>query len=116
MDKPIQITVGAGGYNPVAGATEYNNPDLRGLDGYVVKSGYAIFDYNNWEPISSGGFRLLNGNEFSDNEIWFFVPTGIEYNTSGDNYTNGFKYSQVISKLFPRIGWRRPTKDGYANI
>jgi len=116
MIKPIQIIVGAGGYNPTADTDEYNNPDLKGLNGYVERSGYGTWDYTKWEPISTGGFRLLNGFTFAEGETWFFHVTGIDYSTGTSVYTNGFKYSQVMAALFPRIGWRQPTKTGYAGI
>lgn len=116
MIKPIQIIVGAGGYNPTADTDEYNNPDLKGLNGYVERSGYGTWDYSKWEPISTGGFRLLNGFTFAEGETWFFHVTGIDYSTDSSVYTNGFKYNPVMTALFPRIGFRQPTKDGYSSL
>lgn len=106
MSLPIQITVGGGGLNPVAGATEYNNAALQGLSGYVDRSGYGIWDFSNYQVLSTGGFRLLNGFTFSADEVWSFVPVGSVYNP-GENsgYTNGFNYARVIPALQGRLGW-----------
>lgn len=106
MSLPIQITVGGGGNNPIAGATEYNNTALAGLSGYVDRSGYGIWDFSNYQVLSTGGFRLLNGFTFSAGEVWTFVPVGAVYNPSeATGYTNGFNYSKVIPALMPRLGW-----------
>lgn len=106
MAQPVQIVVGGGGVNPVAGATEYNNPQLAGLTGYVDRSGYGIWGYENYEILPTGGFRLLNGFTFSDGEVMFFVPTGLNYGVADTSaYTNGFNATQVLSALVGRVGW-----------
>lgn len=106
MSLPIQITVGAGGLNPVAGSSEYNNPALEGIAGYVVKEGYGIWGYENYQLLSGGGFRLLNGYLFETGANYFFVPvTAVFDNESVSGYTNGFNFNQVVSALLGRVGW-----------
>lgn len=114
--NPIQITVGGGGNNPADGTTEYNNTDLAGTEGYVSRSGYGTWDYTNYQVLSTGGFRLLNGFKFKSGEVWFFHPTGVQYNTAVVNYTNGFDYNKVMNVMFTRIGWRQTTKSGYSSL
>jgi len=106
MAQPVQIVVGGGGVNPVAGATEYNNAALAGVQGYVEKSGYGIWGYENYEILATGGFRLLNGLTFSQDDVLFFVPTGINYDTAGTSaYSNGFNTNKVLTALVGRLGW-----------
>lgn len=106
MAQPVQIVVGGGGVNPVAGATEYNNPALAGVQGYVDKSGYGIWGFENYEILATGGFRLLNGLTFSQDEVMFFVPTGLAYNgEAGSGYSNGFHVAKAFGALVGRLGW-----------
>ena len=114
MIKPIQITVGAGGYNPADGDTEYNNPDLAGLDGYVDKSGFGTWTYENYEIIPTGGFRLLNGFTFDDGAVFFFFPTAYSSLTGSATYTNGFHYSKILTAMLGRLAWKQPTESEYA--
>jgi hypothetical protein len=106
MVQPIQITVGGdGAYDPIAGDTEYNNPDLAGINGFVDKSGYGTWGYENYQILSTGGFELLNGLTFTNGEVMFFHPTSLNYNTTVTGYTNGFYFNKVINALFGRVGW-----------
>lgn len=115
---PIQFKVGAGGNNPIAGATEWNYPALKGINGFIDKSGFGIWGYSNYQVLSSGGIRLLNGLEFSGDDDFSFVPVGLFYQVTGESgsYTNGFNLNAVLSKLVGRLGWMQtpgsPTLDG----
>lgn len=106
MSLPIQITVGAGGLNPVAGSSEYNNTALAGIAGYVVKEGYGIWGYENYQLLSTGGFRLLNGGLFELGANYFYVSVAAAFDVNSvSGYTNGFNFNQVVSALLGRIGW-----------
>lgn len=103
---PVQIKVGGGGTNPVAGAAEWNEPLLKGVNGYIDKSGFGIWEFSNYQVLKSGGIRLLNGLTFSDTEVLSFVPVNAFYDATNTNgYTNGFNTSLVLSKLVGRVGW-----------
>jgi hypothetical protein len=78
---------------------------------WVEKTGYGPYDYDKWQERSGGGFNLI-GATFQENERWYVHPTGLSYGTGQTTYTNGFNYSQVISALFGRVGWRQPTITG----
>jgi len=109
--KPVEIIVGRGGpYDPIAGTTECPMPAFAGQQLWVEKTGYGPYDYDKYQERSGGGWKLTGaGNTFVINERWFVHFTGLSYGTGQTSYTNGFNYSQVISALFGRVGWRQPT-------
>ncbi|MBK7885476.1 MAG: hypothetical protein IPJ81_18050 [Chitinophagaceae bacterium] len=110
MSKPIQIIVGGGGqYDPVPDTTDYNNPNLKGIDGYIENEGFGPWKYSDYQILANGGFRLLNGFKFTQNDVFFFHPTGFLFSTTGGSYTNGFNLSKVLSALFGRVGWMQTT-------
>jgi hypothetical protein len=112
--KPVEIVVGRGGiYDPVAGATECPMPTFAGQQLWVEKIGYGPYDYDKYQERSEGGWKLLGvGNTFVNGERWYVHFTGLSYGTGQTSYTNGFNYSQVISALFGRVGWRQPSISG----
>lgn len=114
MIKPVEIVVGRGGpYDPVAGTTECVMPAFAGMSLWVEKIGYGAYDYDKYQERSGGGFKLLGvGNTFVNNERFFVHFTGLSYGTGQTSYTNGFNYSQVITALFGRVGWRQPSISG----
>ena len=117
MILPIQITVdGDGVYDPIAGATDYNNPSLAGKVFYVTRSGYGIIPYEQYEILSTGGFRLLSGYTFQEDEVLFVQETGISYGSDGAVYSNGFNTSAVFGAMMNRLGWRNPTVTEYAIV
>lgn len=101
---PIQITVGSAG-GPVAGTSDWNGAALAGIDGYLQRSGYGTLPFDSYTLLVGGGIHLV-GSTFGAGEVYFFVPTGIYYETPSSNYTNGFNYAAVINSLFGRLGWR----------
>jgi len=110
MIKPVDIVVGRGGvFDPVAGTTDCPMPQFAGQQIYVEKTGYGTYDYDKWQLLSGGGFRLLGGNVFVEGERFFVHVTGVSYGTETTGYTNGFNLSRVIAALFGRVGWRQPT-------
>jgi hypothetical protein len=112
--KPVEIVVGRGGpYDPTAGATECPMPAFAGQQIWIEKIGYGQYDYDKWQEISGGGWKLIGvGNTFVNNERFAVHFTGLSYGTGQTSYTNGFNYSQVVSALFGRVGWRQPTITG----
>ncbi len=109
MSKPIQIIVGGNGaYDPAVGTTDYNNPTLAGVDGYIENIGYGPWKYSDYQILKTGGFRLLNGFTFTQDDVFFFHPTGISFSATGGSYTNGFNLSKVLTSLFGRVGWQQP--------
>lgn len=114
MIKPVEIVVGRGGtYDPVAGTTECPMPAFAGQQLWVEKTGYGPYDYDKYQELSVGGWKLLGaGNAFVNAERFFVHFTGLSYGTGQTTYTNGFNYSQVISALFGRVGWRQPSITG----
>lgn len=112
MSLPIEITVGSGGMSPAPGTTEYINPFLKGKEFYVTSSGYGPLPYSAWEPLTEGGFRLLNA-EFSEEETYFVVITSVSDVVGETAYTNGFNYQRVINAMLPRLGFRQPSIAGF---
>jgi hypothetical protein len=114
MIKPVEIVVGRGGpYDPTAGTTECPMTAFAGQQLWVEKIGYGPYDYDKYQERSGGGWRLIGaGNTFVNTERWYVHFTGMSYGTGQTTYTNGFNYSQVISALFGRVGWRQPTITG----
>lgn len=113
MSKPIQIIVGGGGqYDPVAGTTDYNNPNLKGVDGWIENEGYGPWKYEDYQIFANGGFRLLNGFKFVQDDVFFFHQSGFLFSTTTGSYTNGFNLSKVLSALFGRVGWMQPLGTG----
>lgn len=114
MIKPVEIVVGRGGpYDPVAGTTECHMTAFAGQQLWVEKTGYGPYDYDKWQEISGGGWKLLGaGNTFVQGERFYVHFTGLSYGSGQTSYTNGFNYSQVISALFGRVGWRQPSITG----
>jgi hypothetical protein len=111
--KPVEIVVGRGGpYDPAAGTTECPMPAFAGQQLWVEKTGYGPYDYDKYQERSGGGFNLLGGTTFQANERFYVHFTGLSYGTGQTSYTNGFNYSQVISALFGRVGWRQPSISG----
>jgi hypothetical protein len=112
MIKPVEIVVGRGGpYDPVAGTSECPMGAFAGQQTWVEKTGYGPYDYDKWQERSGGGFNLI-GATFQANERFYVHLTGLSYGTGQTSYSNGFNYSQVISALFGRVGWRQPTITG----
>lgn len=109
MGKPIEITVGAGGNNPIAGTSVWNYPTIKGQEFYVEKIGYGTLESSLYSPLSTGGFQLI-GNTFAADEQFRVHPTGLSYGTASGSYTNGFDFSRVIAALFGRVGWKQPIK------
>jgi len=108
MAKPIQFTVGgAGTYDPVAGASVWNNPTLAGVDGYIDKGG--VWPYSNYTVLSTGGIQLLGGLTFQNGDIFSFIPSAVSYQSNATTYTNGFNLGKVLNALMGRLGWRQPT-------
>jgi hypothetical protein len=114
MFKPVEIVVGRGGPNdPEAGTTECPMPAYAGQQLWVEKIGYGPYDYDKYQEIAGGGWRLLGeGNVFVEGERWFIHFTGLSYEYGSISYTNGFEYGKVISALFGRVGWRQPNISG----
>jgi hypothetical protein len=114
VTKPIDIVVGRGGpYDPVVGATDCPMPAFAGQQLWIEKIGYGTYDYDKYQELSGGGFRLLGvGNTFVADEKWVVHFTGLSYGTGQTSYTNGFNFSQVISALFGRVGWKQPSIAG----
>src|SRR6478735_10816396 len=108
MNKPVEIVVGRGhDYDPVAGTTDCLMPLYAGQSFWLEKTGYGTYDYNKYQALSGGGFRLLGaGNIFVDGERFYVHFTGLSYGTDETSYTNGFDHNKVINALFGRIGWR----------
>lgn len=108
---PVQFIVGAGGNNPEADSAEWNYPALKGINGYIDKSGFGIWGFENYEVLASGGIRLLGGKTFADvgdEALLTFVPVGPAYNisdTDAGKYTNGYNRNEVLNKLVGRLGW-----------
>lgn len=115
MSQPIQITVGGPeALDPTAGTTDYLNPLLLGKEFYVSRSGYGILPYSTYQILSNGGFRLLGGLVFEEDEVLFVTITSNNAEGATDSsYTNGFNYSRVIGAMLYRIGFRNPTLAGY---
>jgi hypothetical protein len=114
MSKPIQITVGGSGiYDPAADATECIIPELVGKEFYISRSGYGIIPFETYESLANGGFRLLDGLKFGDQEIWFVTITNSVEVQAESSYTNGFDYNRVMTAMLTRIGFRNPTLQGY---
>lgn len=111
MNKPFEIVVDRGGaLDPVSGTTDCALPAFAGMQIWVEKIGYGTYDYDKWQAISGGGFRLLGaGNLFIPGERFYVHFTGLTYGTDQSSYTNGFNLSQVMSALYGRVGWRQPT-------
>jgi hypothetical protein len=112
--KPVEIVVGRGEtYDPVAGTTDCPMSAFAGQQLWVEKTGYGPYDYDKWQEISGGGWRLLGaGNTFVNGERFYVHFTGLSYGTGQTSYTNGFNYSQVITSLFGRVGWQQPSITG----
>jgi hypothetical protein len=88
-------------------------PAFAGQQLWIDKTGYGPYDYDKWQELAIGGFKLLGaGNTFVINERFYVHFTGLSYGTGQTTYTNGFNYSQVVSALFGRVGWRQPSIDG----
>jgi hypothetical protein len=111
MNKPFEIVVDRGGaLDPVSGTTDCPLPSFAGMQIWVEKTGYGTYDYNKWQELSGGGFRLLGaGNLFSPGERFFVHFTGLTYGTEQSSYTNGFNFARVMNALYGRVGWRQPT-------
>lgn len=114
MIKPVEIVVGRGGlYDPISGATECPMPAFAGQQLWIEKTGYGPYDYDKYQELSAGGWKLIGGTTFGANgERWYVHFTGLSYGTGQTSYTNGFNYSQVVSALFGRVGWRQPSISG----
>lgn len=113
MIKPVDIVVGRGGpFDPAPGTTDCPMPQFAGQQFFVEKTGYGTLDYEKWQPLSGGGFRVLGGDTFQPGERFYVHVTGITYGIEDTSYTNGFNLSRVISALFGRIGWRQSTRPG----
>jgi hypothetical protein len=111
MIKPVEIVVGRGGpYDPVAGTTDCPMTAFAGQQLWIDKTGYGPYDYDKYQELPAGGFRLIGGAVFAANERFYVHFTGLSYGTGQTNYTNGFNFSRVISALFGRVGWRQPIK------
>lgn len=108
MSKPIQITVGVTS-GLTAGASVYNNTSWAGLDGHIERVGSGPLDYADYEILTTGGFRLLNGNVFANTETFAFTATSSSYASavSGPSvYTNGFDYNRVMAAMVGRLAFR----------
>lgn len=117
MSLPIQITVGGGGTNPVAGATQWNNPAIAGQTGWIEKSGYGPLRFQDYTVLSGGGVQLLNGLAFgADGEVYFWHSVGLAYQTEDGVYTNGFRYTSVMNALMGRIGFRPHTETEFSGL
>ena len=114
MIKPVEIVVGRGGpLDPVAGTTDCPMPAFAGQQLWIDKTGYGPYDYDKYQELPEGGFRLLGaGNVFVVNERFYVHFTGLSYGIGQTSYSNGFNYSRVISALFGRMGWRQPSLAG----
>jgi hypothetical protein len=107
MAKPIFIKVGgAGPYDPAAGTTDCNIPNLKGMDIFLDH-----VDPSTYSVLSTGGFRV--NTPFVLDAEFFVMLSGISYGQDATDYTNGFCFSQVMGALFGRVGWKQP--EGSAN-
>ncbi len=111
MGKPIEIEVGAGGYNPTAGTSVWNYPTIAGQEFYVEKVGYGTLDSDLYTALTTGGFQLAS-ETFQPSEKFRVHLTGLSYGTASGSYTNGFDFTRVISAMFGRVGWKQPLKTG----
>jgi hypothetical protein len=55
---------------------EYNNVDFAGLDFYPEQRATGPYRDDEWDFITTGGFKLLGGRKFTDGDTWFlhFIP------------------------------------------
>jgi hypothetical protein len=116
MFEPIEVVVGAGGVNPAAGATEYTNTALAGLDAYIERQGFGTLSPSSYEVTASGGFKLLGGSTFGAGQVYFFHPIGVLPALGAGAFSNAFDVPQVLSALLPRLGFRQPIKPGYTGL
>lgn len=113
MEKPIEITVGgAGPYDPAPNQTDCIIPSLKGMDLVVFQRAVGPKKSSEISILSAGGFRLLNGDKFYADDVYFVTPAGVLYATAAGSYSNGFNFNRVIGALFGRIGWRQGTIEG----
>lgn len=115
MSKPIQIIVGGAGDNdPAIAATQYLNSELQGKEFYVERFGDGPLPYDQYTPLSNGGFSYPAG--FEEDAIYFVTITGVVEASTNSSYTNGFNYSRVMNAMLPRIGFRQPTETEFAIV
>lgn len=116
MGQPVQITVGGSGqYDPAPGSSTWADPDYAGITGYLEKEGLGTMQAANYSVLPTGGVQLV-GNIFAAGEIYFFHPTGLNFQVAPSGYTNGFNYAYLVNKLFGRIGWKQPTIAGVPTL
>jgi hypothetical protein len=116
MSKPIQIIVGGPGeYDPALSTTDYLNPFLAGKEFYVLREGLGIMPYSSYQPLSAGGFRLLN-DTFQEETLHVVVTADNSEATTNSTYTNGFNYSRVMNAMLSRMGFKQPTESDFAIV
>jgi hypothetical protein len=79
--QPIELHVIAPGGTPgefeIEGdQDEYNNTDLEDADFYPEQRGTGPARDDEWDTITTGGFKVLGGRVFNDGDTWFlhFIP------------------------------------------
>lgn len=110
MAKPIEIIIGSGGqYDPGEAATTFVIPILDGAEYFVSRGGYGQMPAASYQDYAGGGFTLLGGLQTSDGESWFVTITSAgSVDASGDDWTNGYNHTAVVTALKDRIGFRQP--------
>jgi hypothetical protein len=78
---PLELTVIAPGGTPTefqieGDQDEYNNTDLAALEFYPVQRVTGPAKDDEWDVIPTGGFKLLGGRTFTEDDTWFlhFIP------------------------------------------
>lgn len=84
--KTFQVGLGRSApyYDPSDGDVDYVNPDLDGLDYIVFKSGYGPLDWaNDINPFAGGGFSFINGQVFSQDEVYTILINNLTQTVAG---------------------------------
>lgn len=70
LHEPIQFKIGLPG-SPTNGTSLYNNEDIKYLKYLISKNGYGhLLENTDYERLPNGGFKLLEGAQFSTSEIY----------------------------------------------
>jgi hypothetical protein len=97
----IVLTVDGGGTNPVNSTTVYNNTLLANKAYRVHQRGFG-FLHNGVEinKISTGGFELLNGQQFASNDVYDIQFLNTEIVSGGSNATFKLPESPIAEYIY----------------